>query len=137
SGLAELNIRPGRLDDVRQVDGQPSVGADTYKERTATVVVLPRAVRAVVGLTRKAPAMHGIRLDVTDDQGREVTSSLAALAEAGAIGLFLSIAVLFFFPRHWPSTLMVPLAIPICFLMPLGFRPFAGVARNRLATGAR
>src|SRR5690606_34602206 len=133
SDIADVNMRPERMNYVRQIDGRPSVGVDIYKERNANVVDLSRDVRAEVELIRKDPAMHGIRIDVTDDQGREVTSSLAALAEAGAIGLFLSIAVLFFFLRHWPSTLMVTLAIPICFIMTLGFMHFAGVTLNILS----
>src|SRR5690606_19072818 len=133
SDIADVNLRPERMDYVRQVDGKPSVGVDIYKERNANVVDLSRAVRAEVESIRKDPAMRGIRIDVTDDQGKEVTSSLAALAEAGAIGLVLSIAVLFFFLRHWPSTLMVTLAIPICFIMTLGFMHFAGVTLNILS----
>ena len=132
SDIADVTLRPERMDYVRQVDGKPSVGVDIYKERNANVVDLSRAVRAEVEEIRKEPAMRGIRIDVTDDQGQEVTSSLIALAEAGAIGLLLSIAVLFFFLRHWPSTLMVTLAIPICFIMTLGFMYFAGVTLNIL-----
>jgi HAE1 family hydrophobic/amphiphilic exporter-1 len=74
--------------------------------------------------------MRGIKIEVTDDQGEQVTSSLMALAEAGGIGLLLSIAVLYFFLRHWPSTLMVTLAIPICFVMTLGFMYFFGITLN-------
>lgn len=36
------------------------------------------------------------------------------------------------FLRHWPSTLMVTLAIPICFTITLGFMYFAGVTLNIL-----
>src|SRR5690606_34595809 len=133
SDIADVNMRPERMNYVRQIDGRPSVGVDIYKERNANVVDLSRDVRAEVELIRKDPAMHGIRIDVTDDQGKEVTSSLAALAEAGAIGLFLSIAVLFFFLRPWPSTLLVTLAIPICFIMTLGFMHFTGVTLNILS----
>ncbi|WP_140908699.1 efflux RND transporter permease subunit [Cognatiluteimonas lumbrici] len=133
SDVAEVTLRPQRMDYVRQVDGRPSVGVDIYKERAANLVELSRAVRAEVEAVREDPAMEGITIDVTDDQGREVTSSLLALAEAGAIGLVLSIAVLFFFLRHWPSTLMVTLAIPICFVMTLGFMHFAGVTLNILS----
>jgi HAE1 family hydrophobic/amphiphilic exporter-1 len=77
--------------------------------------------------------LQGIRIDVTDDQGEQVLSSLIALAEAGLIGLLLSVAVLYFFLRHWPSTLMVTLAIPICFIMTLGFMYFAGITLNILS----
>ncbi|HLT43227.1 MAG TPA: efflux RND transporter permease subunit, partial [Luteimonas sp.] len=99
SDVAEVTLRPQRMGYVRQVDGRPSVGVDIYKERAANLVELSRAVRAEVEAVREDPAMEGITIDVTDDQGREVTSSLLALAEAGAIGLVLSIAVLFFFLR--------------------------------------
>jgi len=58
---------------------------------------------------------------------------LIALAEAGGIGLLLSIAVLFLFLRHWPSTLMVTTAIPICFVMTLGFMYFVGITLNILS----
>ena len=41
--------------------------------------------------------------------------------------------MLFFFLRHWPSTLMVTLAIPICFVMTLGFMYFFGITLNILS----
>ena len=133
SDIAQVSLKPQRMDYVRQVNGKPSVGVDIYKERSANLVELSKAVRAEVEAVRADPAMQGVQIDVTDDQGREVTSSLLALAEAGAIGLVLSIAVLFFFLRHWPSTLMVTLAIPICFVMTLGFMHFVGVTLNILS----
>jgi HAE1 family hydrophobic/amphiphilic exporter-1 len=131
--IADINLKPQRMDYVRQVNGRPSVGVDIYKERAANLVDLSRAVRAEIAEIEREPAMKGITMEVTDDQGKEVVSSLSALAEAGAIGLLLSIAVLFFFLRHWPSTLMVTLAIPICFVMTLGFMYFAGVTLNILS----
>src|SRR5690606_30617925 len=82
---------------------------------------------------RAQPELAGIQVKVIQNQGEDVTSSLLELAEAGGVGLLLSIAVLFFFLRHWPSTLMVTLAIPICFVMTLGFMYFAVVTLNILS----
>ena len=76
--------------------------------------------------------MRDVQIKVIDNQGKAVTSSLLELAEAGAVGLILSVTVLFFFLRHWPSTLMVTLAIPICFTITLGFMYFVGVTLNIL-----
>ena len=130
SDIADVSLQPQRMDYVRRMDGKPSVGVDIYKERSANLVDLSRAVRAEIGVLEQDPAMRGIGFEVTDDQGEAVTSSLAALAEAGAIGLLLSVIVLYGFLRHWPSTLMVSLAIPICFVMTLGFMYFAGITLN-------
>ncbi|MBV2209582.1 MAG: efflux RND transporter permease subunit [Thermomonas sp.] len=131
--IADVAMQAQRMNYVRQVDGRPSVGVDIYKERAANLVDLSRAVRAELEVLRREPAMAGISIDVHEDQGEQVTSSLMALAEAGLIGLLLSVVVLYLFLRHWPSTLMVTLAIPICFVMTLGFMYFAGISLNILS----
>ncbi|RPE81728.1 efflux RND transporter permease subunit [Vulcaniibacterium tengchongense] len=131
--IAEIRLKPARMDYGRRLDGRPAVGIDVYKERNANLVEVSRAALAEVEEIRRAPALRGIQVKIIEDQGENVTSSLLELAEAGAIGLVLSIVVLFFFLRHWPSTLMVTLAIPICFVMTLGFMHFAGVTLNILS----
>ncbi|MDQ3288302.1 MAG: efflux RND transporter permease subunit [Pseudomonadota bacterium] len=132
SDIAEVHLKPARMDYGRRLDGRVAVGLDVFKERNANLVEVSRAVLAAVEEIRKEPTLSGIDVKVIQDQGSEVTSSLMELAEAGAIGLLLSIVVLYFFLRHWPSTLMVTLAIPICFVITLGFMYFAGVTLNVL-----
>ena len=130
--VAEVRLRPSRMDYGRRLDGRSAVGLDIFKERNANLVEVSSSVLREVEAIRAEPGMGGIDVKVIQNQGDEVTSSLMELAEAGGIGLLLSIAVLYFFLRHWPSTLMVTLAIPICFIMTLGFMYFAGVTLNVL-----
>ena len=131
--IADVRLKSERMSYGRRVDGNPSVGIDVFKERDANLVAVSRAVLDEVEAIKAERGEDGITIDVRYDQGENVTSSLLSLAEAGAIGLLLSIAVLFFFLRHWPSTLMVTLAIPICFIMTLGFMYFVGVTLNILS----
>ncbi|WP_288730019.1 efflux RND transporter permease subunit [uncultured Pseudoxanthomonas sp.] len=130
--IASVQLKPSRMDYGRRLDGKPAVGMDIYKERSANLVQVSRDALAEVEAIRAQPELSDVQIKVMENQGENVTSSLLELAEAGAIGLLLSIAVLFFFLRHWPSTLMVTLAIPICFVMTLGFMYFAGVTLNIL-----
>lgn len=130
--IADVRLKSARIDFGRRLDGQPAVGLNIFKERNANLVEVSRQALAEVDAIRAEPAMRDVQVKVIQDLGKDVTSSLLELAEAGAIGLVLSIAVLFFFLRHWPSTLMVTLAIPICFVMTLGFMYFAGVTLNIL-----
>ncbi|MDQ3206128.1 MAG: efflux RND transporter permease subunit, partial [Pseudomonadota bacterium] len=132
SDIAEIYLKPARMDYGRRLDGRVAVGLDIFKERNANLVEVSRLVLEEMELIRGSADLSGIDMKVIQNQGEEVTSSLLELAEAGAIGLLLSIAVLFFFLRHWPSTLMVTLAIPICFVITLGFMYFAGVTLNVL-----
>jgi len=131
--IADVSMKPQRMNYARSIDGRPMVAIDVYKDRTANLVDISHEVHASVEEITASPATRDIQVEITDDQGYNVTSSLSALAEAGGIGLILSIAVLFFFLRHWPSTMMVTLAIPICFIMTLGFMYFAGVSLNILS----
>ncbi|MGO3128532.1 MAG: efflux RND transporter permease subunit [Luteimonas sp.] len=133
SDIADVRLKPQRLDYGRRLDGRAAVGLDVYKERDANLVEVARSVLAEVEAARSEPGLEGIELKVIQNMGEEVTSSLMELVEAGAIGLVLSIIVLYFFLRHWPSTLMVTLAIPICFIITLGFMHFFDVTLNVLS----
>ena len=130
--VADVRLRPQRMDYGRRLDGRTAVGIDIFKERDANLVEVSREALAEIDRARSEPGLEGIDVKVIQNMGEEVTGSLLELAEAGAIGLLLSIIVLFFFLRHWPSTLMVTLAIPICFVMTLGFMHFFGVTLNVL-----
>ncbi len=132
SDVADIQLKPARIDYGRRLDGQPAVGLDIFKERSANLVQVAKDVLKEVDVISRDPALDGVQVKVVEDQGEAVTGSLLELAEAGLVGLLLSILVLYFFLRHWPSTLMVTTAIPICFVMTLGFMYFAGVTLNIL-----
>ncbi len=148
SDVADVRLKPARMDMGRRLDGRPAVGLDIFKERSANLVEVSRLALKEVDAISADPALEGVQVKVVEDQGADVTGSLLELAEAGLVGLLLSIVVLYFFLRHWPSTLMVTLAIPICFVMTLGFMYFCGrhaehfdddgfVARRRHVGGQR
>ncbi|HEL4245863.1 efflux RND transporter permease subunit [Stenotrophomonas maltophilia] len=130
--IADVRLKPARMNYGRRLDGNPAVGLDIFKERSANLVEVSRAALAEVESIRAEASMRDVQIKVIDNQGKAVTSSLLELAEAGGVGLILSVTVLFFFLRHWPSTLMVTLAIPICFTITLGFMYFVGVTLNIL-----
>lgn len=130
--IADVRLKPARMDYGRRLEGRPAVGIDVFKERNANLVDVARNALVEIDRIGQDPELKGIRWTLIDNQGENVTSSLLELTEAGIIGLVLSVAVLFFFLRHWPSTLMVSLAIPICFVMTLGFMYFLDVTLNVL-----
>ena len=133
SDIADVRLKQQRMPYGRRLDGRKAVGIDIFKERNANLVEVSRNSLKEVEAIGKEPSLSDLQVKIIENQGDNVTSSLIELAEAGAIGLLLSIAVLYFFLRHWPSTLMVTLAIPICFIMTLGFMYFAGVTLNILS----
>ncbi|TDR44134.1 HAE1 family hydrophobic/amphiphilic exporter-1 [Tahibacter aquaticus] len=131
--IATVSLKPERLDYMRRLDKRPAIGIDIYKERNANLVEVGRLVKEEVERIKQSPEMRGIDVYALEDQASAVTSSLYELSEAGVIGTLLSVLVLFYFLRDWHSTLMVSLAIPICFVMTLGCMYFFGITLNILS----
>lgn len=131
--IATVVLRPARLDFGRRLDGKPAVGVDIFRERNANLVDVGGEVMAEVKRIQAAPELAGIRVYAMENQADNVTGSLRELGKAGLEGTLLSVLVLFFFLRDWPSTLMVSLAIPICFVMTLGCMHFFGISLNVLS----
>jgi HAE1 family hydrophobic/amphiphilic exporter-1 len=131
--IATVILRPARVDFARRLDGKSAVGVDIYRERNANLVDVGTAVMAEVKRIQASPELGGIQVYAMESQADSVTGSLSELGMAGLEGTLMSVLVLFFFLRDWPSTLMVSLAIPICFVMTLGCMYFFGISLNVLS----
>ncbi len=131
--IADVSLRPARLDYRRHLDGRPAVAVDISKERNANLVDVASRVLAEIDIISRDPEMQGIQLYFLGNDAKAVTDSLSELGTAGLIGIVLSIFVLFFFLRDWASTLMVSLAIPICLVITLGCMYFFGMTLNVLS----
>jgi HAE1 family hydrophobic/amphiphilic exporter-1 len=133
SDIADIHLQPQHADIGRRLDGRPAVGIDVYRERNANLVDVSRAVLAEMRKISTEPEFAGVRQNIVGDQAKGVTSSIDDLVQAGVIGSLLSLLILFYFLRHWPSTLMVSLAIPICIVITLGAMSFLGMSLNILS----
>jgi len=131
--IANVSLKPGRLTYARHLDQRPAIALDISKERSANLVDVGKTVMAEVDRIRTSPELKGIQIYALGDQAKNVTDSLNQLARAGLEGTLLSIFVLFFFLRDGPSTLMVSLAIPICFVITMGCMQFFGMTLNILS----
>ncbi|MCB1633356.1 MAG: efflux RND transporter permease subunit [Xanthomonadales bacterium] len=131
--IAEIRHQPQQMNYRRILDGEYAVGVDIYKERGANLVETGRLVREEVERINASGDLGDIRMITFDDKAEGVTGSLSELLKSGLLGMALSLFVLFAFLRHWPSTLMVSLAVPICATITLGFMYFMGLTLNILS----
>ena len=131
--IADISLKPARADYELHLDTRPAVILRVYKERAANLVDVGRRVWTEIDRIRESGQIDGLRLVAFNDQAAGVTDSLKQLGKAGLEGTLLSVLVLFFFLRDWPSTLMVSLAIPICFVITLGCMQMFGISLNILS----
>jgi HAE1 family hydrophobic/amphiphilic exporter-1 len=131
--IAVVHQQPQQADIGRRLDGRTAVGVNIFRERSANMVNVARDTMAEMNRIAQEPEFRGVQLKIVGNAADGVTGSINELTEAGMIGSLLSLLILFFFLRHWPSTLMVSLAIPICIVITLGAMSFLGMSLNILS----
>jgi len=114
----------------RHLDGRPAVGLDVFKSTQANVVEVVDRVLEVIEKNKALPQMQGISVFTLDNQAEAIRSSLSDLTEAGLIGAAFAFAVLFLFLRHWPTTLIVSVSVPLSLLVTLAVMYFVGLTIN-------
>ncbi|MEZ5532913.1 MAG: efflux RND transporter permease subunit [Steroidobacteraceae bacterium] len=128
--IAEVALVSPELTTRRHLNGRPAVGLDVFKSTQANVIAVADAVLKVVERARELPQMQGVTIYVIDNQATSIRSSLADVGEAGLIGAVLALIVLYLFLRHWPTTLIVSLAVPLSLLVTLAAMYFLGLTLN-------
>lgn len=130
--IAEIRYAPREINFRRILNGNYAVGVDIRRERGANLVEVCERVMAEVRKIEASGALAGIELYMIGNQGEGVTQSMGELIDSGWEGMLFSLLILYFFLRHWPSTLMVSLSVPICIAISLGAMYFLGLTLNVL-----
>jgi HAE1 family hydrophobic/amphiphilic exporter-1 len=132
--IAELRYEEPPVAYGRHLNRDKAVALDVYKESTANTVETVEAVQRVIAEEISTdPLLKGVNLFVWEDQAREIRAGIEGLSEAGLIGAFLSVLVLYFFLRRVDSTLIVSAAIPLSLLTTVSVMYFLGRNMNVLA----
>jgi len=97
------------------VNGKRSVYIPVTKRADASTLAVVQRVRAELPRMR-ASIPEDIVVDFAFDQSGYVTSAIRSLASEGALGALLTGLMVLLFLRHWRSSLIVILTIPLALL---------------------
>ncbi|MGH2362632.1 MAG: efflux RND transporter permease subunit, partial [bacterium] len=97
------------------INGKRSVYIPVTKRADASTLGVVQRVRAELPRMRAA-IPDDIGVDFAFDQSGYVTSAIRSLATAGALGAFLTGLMVLLFLRHFPSSIVVMLTIPLALL---------------------
>jgi HAE1 family hydrophobic/amphiphilic exporter-1 len=131
--VATVRYQEPDLDYGRHLDQSRAIGLNVIKESGANTVDVARRARKALAAIAHDPEMRGIQVLTFTDQAEQITNSLKGLFESGVIGALLAVAVLFFFLRHWTTTLVVATAIPFSLLAAASLMYFTGRTLNILS----
>lgn len=130
--VADVTLKEPRLDYGRHLDGDFAVAIEVYQEPTANTVEVVDAVMAKIEEIREDPELRGISLLVWGNAGEQIRSSLSSLRNAGVIGAFFAVIVLYGFLRKFRTTMIVMVAIPFSLVVACAGLYFLGYELNIL-----
>ncbi len=130
--IADVRLVTPDLTVGRHLNGRPGVGLDVFKSTGANIVDVADRVMAVVDEQSQLPQLQGIDVIVLANQSENIRSSLDELRNAGLVGAGLALIVLYLFLRHWPTTLIVALAVPFSLLITVAAMFFLDFSLNIL-----
>ena len=141
--IAEGNLRLGDIATVsykspereygRHLDRKYAIGLDVFKESGANTVEVSNRVMAEIEEINTMPEMRGITIFEMHNQASGIISSLSELLNAGLLGAFFSIIILYFFLRQVSTTMIVALAVPFSLIVTVGFLYFLDLSLNILS----
>jgi HAE1 family hydrophobic/amphiphilic exporter-1 len=117
----------------RHLNGQYAIGFAVRKNSQANTVDTVRRVMSRIEELNEDPSLKGIQVLVWFDAGKEITRSLSGLLDAGTVGAFLAVIVLFLFLRKLGATLAIGFAIPFSIIATVGFLFLMGKTLNVLS----
>ncbi|MFK8053282.1 MAG: efflux RND transporter permease subunit [Woeseiaceae bacterium] len=116
----------------RHLDGKYAIGLSVSRASGYNMVAVADRVKEEIAKIGQLPEMKGIQIFDLNNQADSVRQSLRDLIMSGIIGAFLAIVILYFFLRHFVSTLIVTLSVPLSLVITLGAMYFIGLSINIL-----
>jgi CzcA family heavy metal efflux pump len=115
-------------------DGRPAVLINVMQQPDGNAVQIADAVnRELEGIRKTLP--KDIRLETFYDQSILVRDSISSVTESILIGLALSIAVLLGFLKHWRTTVVAAVVIPVAILVAIVFLKLFDMSFNLMTLG--
>ncbi|MEN7342755.1 MAG: efflux RND transporter permease subunit [Pseudomonadota bacterium] len=130
--IANISKQPRDRDYGRHLDQKYAIGLSISRASGANMVEVADRVKEEVRKIGELPEMAGIQIFDLDNKADSVRQSLRDLVASGIFGALLAIVVLYFFLRHFVSTLIVTLSVPLSLIITLGAMYWFGLTLNIL-----
>jgi HAE1 family hydrophobic/amphiphilic exporter-1 len=131
--IADVELREPPRDFGRHLNREFAISLEIRKASDANTVETVNRIMTEIDRMNEDPTLQGIEVLVWHNSGKEITKSLSGLLNAGMLGAFLAVVVLFLFLRRLGATLIVGSAIPFSIISAVGFLYLMGNTLNVLS----
>jgi hydrophobic/amphiphilic exporter-1 (mainly G- bacteria), HAE1 family len=131
--IGKVILTEKKISNLVLVNGKEGVSLSIYKEAGANTVKVSRDVKkALIDLNRE---LKNMEFSLVSDEAKLVEDAISDVESSAVIGIFLAVAVLWFFLRALSSTIIVASAIPVSLMATLFAMYYAGQSLNLMTLG--
>lgn len=119
--------------NIVRLNGQKCLALEIFKEARFNTIEASEAAREQLDILRRSLA--GYNIEVISDQASFIKAAITEVGQAGLVGIFLAVIVLFVFLRRFGVTMVVSLAVPISVIATFNLMYFNGLSLNVMTLG--
>jgi hydrophobic/amphiphilic exporter-1 (mainly G- bacteria), HAE1 family len=132
--IAEVRQAYKEREAITRVNGVEAVEIAIYKEGDANTVKVAERLEKRFKDTEELLPKH-LELTKLYDQSTFISSAISEVIQAGLIGGLLAMLVLYSFLRHFWSTLIISISIPISVIVSFNFMYASQISLNIMSLG--
>lgn len=131
--IATVQLKEKKAEEMVFTDGDRTIGISVQKSSDANTVQVAQNLRKEIQSLQRD--IQGADLSIFLDSATYVESSIDNVARSALLGGSLAVLILFLFLRHFRSTLVIGLSIPISVIATFILIYFNGITLNMMTLG--
>lgn len=134
SDIAEVGWSQKDADSISRFNGEDTITVSVTKNQTASTLGMVNDVKKV--MNRMAEENSQLMMDISMDMSEQILEAVGSVASTLAMGVILSMIILFIFFGDWKASLIVGSSMPISLLVTIIVMAVAGFSLNMITLGA-
>ncbi|MDX1548284.1 MAG: efflux RND transporter permease subunit, partial [Rhodothermales bacterium] len=133
--VATVRMGARERESVTRIDGVEAVEVAIYKEGDANTVAVAEGVDQRLRFIRETLLPEDVALVPVYNQATFIEQAVNEVIEAGLIGGLLAVLILYLFLRHFGTTLIISLSIPVSVIATFNLMYGADLSLNIMSLG--
>lgn len=131
--LADVRLVAKDPDSIVRQDGERTINISIQKSSDANTVEVAQKLRSEIEALQGQ--LQGVELQIFSDTATNVENSIDNVVNSALLGGLLAVVILYLFLRHFKSTLVIGLSIPISVIATFILIYFNGITLNMMTLG--
>ncbi|MDK2821290.1 MAG: hydrophobic/amphiphilic exporter (mainly bacteria), family [Clostridia bacterium] len=132
--VAEIKDTTAEQTSYALFNGKPAIGLSIQKQTSGNTVIIARQVKKVMEeLKEELPS--GVKLELVQDQSEYINASINNVYRDMLLGGLMAMLIIFIFLRHFRSTIVIGLTIPISVITTFVLIYFSNMTLNLMTLG--